>query len=707
MKTAPLLLGVALLFWGWQTGFFLVGLLLAVAVESARFVKARWEFSDQDFSRTWSFCTLLFLAAAVYAFTANEGPASFGGFFQRPNLFTERNAGTASARTAASLIRWLPMIFFPLLAAQAFSARGAVPLTSISLIARRRQRKARMLGQALPPDRTVNVTYVYFAFCLIAASTHPPENNTYFWGLCALLAWALWSQRSIRFSLPVWAGALAVAIVLGYVGQFGVSQLQRSLENLNASWFARFGRRSNDPAQTRTALGQIGGLKTSPKIVIRLEPKIGNAPPLLREATYRTYKFPVWHSGTAKEEFENIGPETNSTTYVLLRGKSTAASVGIACYLSERARQSGNPAGLLPLPAGSGRLENLSAYLLQKNGLGAVLAEGPGLVMFDAPFGPGATLDSAPTDEDRTVPPREAPALDQIISDLNVGSTNTDQMLRAIGRFFESKFSYSTWQSRHRALGTNETELSRFLLSTRSGHCEYFATATVLLLRRLDIPARYAVGYAVHERSGPNYVVRLRDAHSWCLVWNREKQHWEDFDTTPASWFDVEAKRASAGQFLSDVLSWLGFQISKVRWGQSHLREYTLWTLVPVLALLLYQIIFRRGRRRHSKGGKGAEQPSTWPGLDSEFYLLEEKLAQRSVPRGGSEPLDEWLRRVAQTRELAELRAPLQELLRLHYRYRFDPLGLNEADRTALKRETRMCLESLSRAEAAASDSGK
>ena len=62
--------------------------------------------------------------------------------------------------------------------------------------------------------------------------------------------------------------------------------------------------------------------------------------------------------------------------------------------------------------------------------------------------------------------------------------------------------------------------MSRFLLRTRSGHCEYFATATVLLLRQLGIPARYAVGYAVHEATGRKYVVRQRDAHAWCLVWN-------------------------------------------------------------------------------------------------------------------------------------------------------------------------------------------
>ena len=111
-------------------------------------------------------------------------------------------------------------------------------------------------------------------------------------------------------------------------------------------------------------------------------------------------------------------------------------------------------------------------------------------------------------------------------------------MLHTLSAFFQDKdkFSYSTWQGLEKLASTNETPLSRFLLRTRSGHCEYFATATVLLLRQLGIPARYAVGYAVHEASGRQYVVRQRDAHAWCLVWNPTSETWQDFDTTPASW---------------------------------------------------------------------------------------------------------------------------------------------------------------------------
>jgi hypothetical protein len=219
----------------------------------------------------------------------------------------------------------------------------------------------------------------------------------------------------------------------------------------------------------------------------------------------------------------------------------------------------------------------------------------------------------------------------------------------------------------------------------------------VLLLRRLEIPARYAVGYYVHETSGSKYVVRQRDAHAWCLVWDKDRNVWEDFDTTPASWMEAEAKRAWSLQWLSDAWSRVGFEIAKIRWGQSRLRQYLLLAIVPGLVLLLYQIIFRR-RKRRSEKSRVATDDFVGAGLDSEFYLLEKKLAERGVPRDSSEPLSDWLERAAAAPDMEDLRTSLHELLRLHYRYRFDPLGLGEADREALKREARECLEELARA---------
>jgi protein-glutamine gamma-glutamyltransferase len=689
MKTPPMLLGAGLLFWGWQTGHLIEGSLMASVLESARLLKARWDFTDQDFRRIWTFCALLLLAAALYAFTSNGGPADFRSFFQNPSLATERNAGNASARTVASLIRWLPMIFFLFVAAQAFSSRDGIPAETISVIMRLRWQKARKLGHPLPVARSVNISYPYFLLCLFAASFHSSEDTSFYWGVCALVAWALWPLRSPRFGGVIWAGVFALAVVVGYSGQRQVGRLYRMLEAYNARWLLRGIGGGTDPLRSKTALGQIGWLKGSSSIVIRLEPKDGNrVPGLLREASYRTWKSQVWYTEVSRDTFESVLEQPDHTTWVLLPGKTNNAAVNLACYLP-------GGTGVLPVPAGSGRLENLAAWTMQKSTMGVVIAQGPGLVIFDALYGPGTTMDSPPKRElDTYVPPKETNALERVIAELQLKQQSRKQVLRTLSAFFQdtNTFRYTTWQGWGKPVGTNETPLSRFLLRTRAGHCEYFATATVLLLRQLGIPARYAVGYAVHEASGKKYVVRQRDAHAWCLVWNPAIETWQDFDTTPATWVKTETDRASPMQFLSDCWSRVIFEFAKFRWGQTQLRQYLLWGLVPVLALLLYQIIFRSRRQRRSQQEQTAGTGALWPGLDSEFYQVERKLAARGAAREPGEPLSAWLLRASADPALSALRSRLQSLLSLHYRYRFDPQGLSDTDRAALRREAARCL---------------
>ena len=669
---------------------------MGIVLESARFVEARWELSDAEFRRILTFCTVLALATAIYAFTSNEEGGSLSGLFRGPAA--AQNVTTTSVRASTAFFRWLPMTLFLFVVAQSFSAREKIPWTAISFYSRRRAQRERKSSGTPPSGGGLNVSYPYFIVCLFSAGIHSNNSDiSFFWGQCALTVWALWPFRSRRRGIVVWAGTFAAVIVLGYFSQSGIGTLERLFEGYNAQWFTQFLRQKADPMQSTTAIGRIGKLELSGRIVIRLWTENSKTPPpYLREASYRTYYSPKqsWYAGTSRSDFVNISSETNQTTWVLLPGKTNMASVNIACYLD------GGKA-LLPLPTGSGRLENLYAYILQENSEGAVLAEGPGLVIFDARYGPGTTIDSPPdagTNRlDLTVPTNEAPTLERVISEINISGKDELQTLRAVYDFFQAHFTYSVWQGPDKLATTNETPLARFLSTSRSGHCEYFATATVLLLRELKIPARYAVGFLAHEKSGHGYVVRERDAHAWCLVWSTQTKSWEDFDTTPASWVATEGKRASEWQWLSDFRSWIGFQIAKFRWGRSNLREYIIWALVPMLALLLYQIIFRRGRRQQQSGGKKTAAAVFWPGLDSEFYLLEKKLAARGVPRQPGELLSAWLARALEDPALKDSRGPLLELFRLHYRHRFDPRGLSTQERETLTREVKSCLDTLSR----------
>ncbi|HTP02894.1 MAG TPA: transglutaminaseTgpA domain-containing protein [Anaerolineales bacterium] len=53
------------------------------------------------------------------------------------------------------------------------------------------------------------------------------------------------------------------------------------------------------------------------------------------------------------------------------------------------------------------------------------------------------------------------------------------------------------------------------LFSYKKGFCNYYASAEVLMLRSIGIPARLAVGFAEGEYTAGTYVVRRRDAHAW------------------------------------------------------------------------------------------------------------------------------------------------------------------------------------------------
>lgn len=114
-------------------------------------------------------------------------------------------------------------------------------------------------------------------------------------------------------------------------------------------------------------------------------------------------------------------------------------------------------------------------------------------------------------------------------------------------------FMYSLRQQPH-SMGVDPVEA--FVTEHKTGHCEYFASALVLMLRSLDIPARLAIGFKGGEYNlvGRYYQIRELHAHAWveaylgpdalppALVSNataRENGAWLILDPTPGR-ADVE-----------------------------------------------------------------------------------------------------------------------------------------------------------------------
>lgn len=691
----PLLVGAAVLFWGWQTGLLFEGACMAGLIEAAWIIKVRWEFSEEDAIRIWNFCSLLVLAAAVYSFSSSGMSGNLSGLIRNPSFANQNSTGHATTQAAVSLLRMLPPTFFMFVLSRAFATQPEAPVTIFSLFMRRRRQKALARGETLEPVPRVNVSSYFVAVCLFSASAHGGQGISFFWGFALLVLWGLWAWRASRFTAVVWATAAAVALAAGYFGQREIIHLQKLVENYNPGWFSGGASRGFDPKENRTEIGSVGRIKNSGKIQLRVEVPPGVSPPAyLREATYRTYKTAVWYAGTSKDDFQPLTPEPDATTWVIPPPRVNASTMKIACYVP-------GGKGLLPLPLDAGKLENLPADTVQTNHLGSVFMEGPGFVMFDALYGSGRSQDApGNTNEDLEVNPKEWPVLDRVIEGLKLPLNPSPALaMKSLTSFFAGQFSYSLYQGPMKIAGTNETPLGRFLLRSKSGHCEYFATSTVLLLRRLGIPARYTVGWSVHEGSGKQYVVRQRDAHAWCLVWEADNKRWTIFDTTPGTWINSENERISPLQFLGDAWSRLMFEFSKLRWGQTNLRQYLLWLFVPVLGLLLFQIVFRSGRKRRADGVAGPIQGPDWPGLDSEFYQLETALGLRGFTRRAGELSESWLHRVATEPTLGSLVSPLTQAIQLHHRYRFDPLGLPQPGREELRRLVQDCLVRLGRPE--------
>ena len=230
---------------------------------------------------------------------------------------------------------------------------------------------------------------------------------------------------------------------------------------------------------------------------------------------------------------------------------------------------------------------------------------------------------------------------------------------------------------------------------TRPGHCEFFASATVLLLRAAGLPARYARGYSVHEFSKleQRYLVRDRHAHAWALVYLDGA--WHDVDTTPGSWVEIETAAASGWQYIGDLWSWGGFNLSQaMRWLRQRMgTKLWLWIFLPLAIFSARRYFFRKRMRRpglKKVAAVGAVQKAV--GLESEFYLIEKALVQAGFARRPSESMANWIANLPPDQLTAPLAEDLKSLLDLHYRHRFDPGGISAADKSRLASGTRLWL---------------
>ena len=141
-------------------------------------------------------------------------------------------------------------------------------------------------------------------------------------------------------------------------------------------------------------------------------------------------------------------------------------------------------------------------------------------------------LSAYPTDVNRRF--LQLPSIDPQVAALahavTRGVSTPYGMTIAIKQHLLSSYAYSL----DVGLISSSSPLEDFLFIRKTGYCEHYATAMVILLRIVGIPARLVTGFLPGEWNdfGHYYVVRQQDAHAWVEVWF-PGSGWVTFDPTP------------------------------------------------------------------------------------------------------------------------------------------------------------------------------
>jgi hypothetical protein len=293
--------------------------------------------------------------------------------------------------------------------------------------------------------------------------------------------------------------------------------------------------------------------------------------------------------------------------------------------------------------------------------------------------------------DDLRIPPHEVEMLQRVAESIGLEeSMTTGEKMARIKIWFQEEFNYTLYLSMRQPMHpiSEGTAIGRFLETTRSGHCEYFATSAALILRAVNVPTRYTTGYAIIERDvrRNEYIVRGIHGHAWCRVWVSEEQRWIDFDPTPSDWLALEQ--------LSKI-SWLQrfYDVIK-RWRE----DVFIWRSDPENRKMLFIIIaipgivggfwiaWRLWRSRH-KNSTSALKSSRGSGLPSALLLLESAATRRLGPRPDGMPYAQWILPLAD--DLEGSADALHEAVLLHQQLRFDPEFQDEAAAQRLEAITR------------------
>ncbi len=165
------------------------------------------------------------------------------------------------------------------------------------------------------------------------------------------------------------------------------------------------------------------------------------------------------------------------------------------------------------------------------------------------------------TEADLYVPEANIEAVDMVIDQLGAPLTNED-IIQSLIDFYQDNYPYTIKPGK---TPYKKDFVNDFLMEKKKGYCSYFASAAVLIYRRMGIPARYVEGYAIdidqiyngtpvdgaefedyyagYTELGETALVSVEvtdaDAHAWVEVFDMQ-YGWHPVEVTPYATLEEE-----------------------------------------------------------------------------------------------------------------------------------------------------------------------